>query len=547
MDKKTRVRKVLEYHQQTKHRPDRFARGPGQMDWANEPVPFRFYEGVIPVHLPLRKRDPDHAYVSLYTRSGCTALPFELKHIASFLELSLGLSAWKEYGGSKWALRMNPSSGNLHPTEAYPVLPPMPGTGNGGGVFHYNPYYHGLEPRIRFGRDLWLRISDNFGCEVFFVGLSSIHWRESWKYGERAYRYCNQDVGHAIACLGFAAGLHGWKVRWLNSLSDREAGKVLGFDRTEWLPQEKEYADLLLVIHRKDEELKSTALPASSLTDFASLPCEGKPNTLSRVHREWRIIDETAAAAEKLSAGPAACRFDNTPYLPFPSAAAASVIRQRRSAQDFDGRTGMDRESFFSILDRTVPRAECSPFDACPGDAAVHLLIFAHRIRGIDQGIYFLIRNGKDLSDLKNRCRHSFLWQKAAGTPDHLGLYLLDKGDFRNIAATASCYQDIASDSAFAVAMIAKFRENIDEEPFSYRRLHWEAGMIGQVLYLEAEAIGLRGTGIGCFLDDVAHEVLGFEDDAYQDIYHFTVGGAVEDKRITTLPPYHHRGAPSGE
>ncbi len=70
------------------------------------------------------------------------------------------------------------------------------------------------------------------------------------------------------------------------------------------------------------------------------------------------------------------------------------------------------------------------------------------------------------------------------------------------------------------------------------RRLHWEAGAIGQVLYLEAEAVGLRGTGIGCFFDDVVHTVLGLEDETYRDLYHFTLGGPVEDERIQTEPAY---------
>ncbi len=29
-------------------------------------------------------------------------------------------------------------------------------------------------------------------------------------------------------------------------------------------------------------------------------------------------------------------------------------------------------------------------------------------------------------------------------------------------------------------------------------------------------------------------------DDAWQSLYHFTVGGAVEDERLTTLPAYGH-------
>jgi hypothetical protein len=74
--------------------------------------------------------------------------------------------------------------------------------------------------------------------------------------------------------------------------------------------------------------------------------------------------------------------------------------------------------------------------------------------------------------------------------------------------------------------------------PWFYPRLYWEAGMIGQLLYLEAEAAGIRSTGIGCFFDDAMHELLGLEDRDFQDIYHFTVGGPVEDRRLTTLPAY---------
>jgi len=64
--------------------------------------------------------------------------------------------------------------------------------------------------------------------------------------------------------------------------------------------------------------------------------------------------------------------------------------------------------------------------------------------------------------------------------------------------------------------------------------------MIGQVLYLEAEAHGMRGTGMGCFFDDVTHKLLGLSNDAFQDVYHFTIGKAVDDPRLSTLPPYTH-------
>ncbi len=47
---------------------------------------------------------------------------------------------------------------------------------------------------------------------------------------------------------------------------------------------------------------------------------------------------------------------------------------------------------------------------------------------------------------------------------------------------------------------------------------------------------------MGCYFDDIVHRLLDIDlaDDAWQSLYHFTVGGAVEDERLTTLPAYGH-------
>ncbi|MGH8651935.1 MAG: nitroreductase family protein [Gammaproteobacteria bacterium] len=78
------------------------------------------------------------------------------------------------------------------------------------------------------------------------------------------------------------------------------------------------------------------------------------------------------------------------------------------------------------------------------------------------------------------------------------------------------------------------------QSPWVYPRLFWETGLIGQVLYLEAEAADLRATGIGCFFDDAMHELLGLDDERWQSLYHFTIGGAVWDERLQTSAAYHH-------
>ena len=130
-----------------------------------------------------------------------------------------------------------------------------------------------------------------------------------------------------------------------------------------------------------------------------------------------------------------------------------------------------------------------------------------------------------------------------AGCPAHLPLFRLQAGKWQKLARVVSCQQAIAADSCFSLGMLAEFEHTIQQDAWRYRQLHWEAGLLGHVLYLEAEMLELRGTGIGCFLDDAFHELLGLRSRHFQSLYHFTVGRALTDTRISTLPPYPERTA----
>src|ERR1044071_9688399 len=148
-------------------------------------------------------------------------------------------------------------------------------------------------------------------------------------------------------------------------------------------------------------------------------------------------------------------------------------------------------------------------------------------------------RDSAKVASLKGAMHPHFLWEVLPGCPPGLPLFLLERGDARVLATQVSCRQDIAGDGAFSLGMLAEYQAAlVANGPWFYRRLFWEAGLIGQVLYLEAEAAGVRSTGIGCFFDDPVHQVFGLRDLEFQSLYHFTVGGAVDDPRLTTLPPY---------
>lgn len=63
--------------------------------------------------------------------------------------------------------------------------------------------------------------------------------------------------------------------------------------------------------------------------------------------------------------------------------------------------------------------------------------------------------------------------------------------------------QEIASHGCFSLGMVACFDRLLhDKNMWMYPRLFWETGVLGQVLYLEAHAVGISATGIGCYFDD---------------------------------------------
>ena len=518
-------RAILEYHERSKHQLRRYAPGPGYLDWANQPDPFRTYEGAPREPLPLAADGMTVRFADVRAGRLPAAAPVDREAIGVMLELSLALSAWKSFRGTSWALRCNPSSGNLHPTEGYVVTAGLPGLD--GGVYHYISRDHVLERRA-----LWHTPAPPIENGVV-VGLASIYWREAWKYGMRAFRYCQHDCGHAIAAVSYAAASLGWQTRMLDAAADEDVAALLGLDReADYGVAERERPDCLLWVGAGEPPAIDALVAAAHTAHWA-----GKPNRLSTEHVQWPDIELVHDATRKPrtppSRSPAGIAVEvATPRLDL---GASTVFRQRRSAVDFDAVTSIPAEVFYAMLEPLLPRPGTPPWNAWPWPAQVHLGLFVHRVEGLEAGLYVFLREDAALEPLQRAMRPEWLWRKVG--PAHLPLYLLLAHDTRDTAKVICCHQDIAADSCFALGMLAGF-ESLVESPWCYRRLYWECGVVGQTLYLEAEAAGIRATGIGCFFDDEMHRLLGLQGQAWQSLYHFTAGGAVDDPRLTTLPPY---------
>jgi len=357
-----------------------------------------------------------------------------------------------------------------------------------------------------------------------------------------------------LGALRYASATLGWSIELMAEMSDDDIATLLGLNRTDdFKAHEQETPDLICRITAQPE---GKPLVGKSLIKAAQAGLwSGKADSLRAYHLyKWPIIDEVATAASKPQtlepdwqavrrppriaevSQSVGNRCDQNTLKSSGTQTATAIIRQRRSAQQFDGKMSpLPQADFYRMLAAVLPTT--AAFEHWRWSPKIHLFIFVHRIEGLESGLYALPREHDALEKLQAATLVDFDWQKVADT---IPLYHLYSGDFRLTAKNISCHQPIASDSAFSLGMVAEFTETIETIPWQYRRLFWECGLIGQVLYLEAEVAGVRGTGIGCYFDDSLHELLGFKDEQFQSLYHFTVGKPLEDSRLETLTAYGH-------
>jgi SagB-type dehydrogenase family enzyme len=498
---------LFAYHQASKHTYYSVRSSAHSLDWQNQPDPFRTYEGAPIVSLPAGVSFPGMGTFAAAASLSEKTEPFggnnpaslgkislDAAWLGNFLWHSMAVSAWKKApGGShRYSLRVNPSSGNLHPTETHLALRGFAGIED--GLYHYRPDRHALELR---SPGAWpahladaLEIPWASGSQLI-VGLTSIFWREAWKYRERAYRYCCHDLGHATMSLLLAARAMGLSGGAVAHFPDLRMTRALGLSGSDEAP-------MVFLVFPSGNSSTPAALPAEKI--FAGNPNELSPEEipypqLLAIHRATILRDPAGPVPipPEHAAGEQSTRLSLSE--PVRDARLGEIARRRRSALDFDPRTApMPREDAEQILDfatRDWPADWRGSFHGPAkgsgrGADFVALYLYVHRVHGCEPGVYRWDSHARRLVQL------------------HLG-------SVEPVAAFLSLEQPLAGNSCFTVSMIADLAGAA--RIFGnrgYRYVYYEAGAIGQRLYLGAEAFGWNATGIGAFYDDDVHRYLGF-------------------------------------
>ena len=488
-----------EYHEATKHSVESLRRARQVLDWANMPDPFRHYEGVPVLDLPADPPAPEMPAIDVLQGTfGSTPAHDGPAFLSQLLFYSAAISASKlaPSTGDRYALRVNPSSGNLHPTEFHFRTRDLKGWPD--GLYHYDPSRHMAEQRGHGGFES--EAVDGSAPIVFF--LTSIVWRESWKYGERAYRYCLHDIGHAWQALALSTRAIGCDSVAVGHFLDDEVVQLCRPNIDEW-PM------LIVSLHGKPIPVREAA--SSKIVWFG-----GQANQLSKGTIAHPLIDSIHLATRRSRPGSSSTSTDDSAptgsgeiKLPTPASSTrgfGEVARMRRSALDFlGGKQSMSLAQLSAILAVTA-----QPLSAdFAGTRFIQLYLFAHRVDGLQPGVYRF-------------------W------PECAELEQVQGGDQRVAAAGLSLGQDLAGNSCVTFSMIGDLdRAARTYGDRGYRYVHFEAGAIGHRLYLAAEALGLGATGIGAFYDDEVHRHLNLVPSQGQVVYHFAIGYPVPDPRVS--------------
>lgn len=511
--------RLFAYHQATKHTYHSVRMNARSLDWSNQPNPFRTYEGAEIIALPAEPEFPEAGTFETIAKLADNARPhteegaenqgqrhLDLNWLSKLLWHSMAISAWKKAPGSggRYSLRVNPSSGNLHPTETYLAARDFAGAAD--GLYHYRADRHALEVRGRGGwtRHLAEALDIPWATESqLIIGLTSIFWREAWKYRDRAYRYCCHDLGHAMMSLLLAARAMGLAGGVIAHFSDIRLVRTLGLMDGDEAPM----AFLVFPNGKPPEQFPAPAeLSATGIPNELS-PEEIPYELLMGMHRST-ILPEPAgplprAAILDSRVQGARPSLDEASDKKIRDAALGMTVRRRRSALDFNADTpSMERGEVEQLLDFATRDWRADWRGNFDGETAwnergadfIQTYLYIHRVKGCDPGVY--------------------RWRSASRK-----LEQLHPGDVQRVAAYLSLEQSLAGNACLAISMIADLERAA--RVFGnrgYRYAYFEAGAIGQRLYVGAQALGWGATGIGAFYDDDVHRYLGFLEEGESSV-----------------------------
>ncbi len=324
------------YHEATKHSYVSVRTHPNYLDWSMQPSPFKIYPDSLPL-IPLDLTNPTHR----------------------FLYLLGGINAKKSYPGVVYYLRTIPSAGALYPVEIYVQIRGVAGFED--GIYHFSPAQMAMRllHRLQEGEGVECYLRDKRQIDGFVVLYAMLYYRSSWKYKQRAFRYCLLDTGHALGALEMSSFLYEHAYTIFYDFDKEALAGHFGFGREEF------FLSGGVVGRRREEKIAELTMELPYVDGLGRF----EPN---------EEIEEAYEATRRLSGCKRQLRH---PQLPFIKERLYEAVMQRRSAREFANEAVKKEELEFILrLLRELIPSDC--------DEEITIWYVINRVAGVTPGLY---------------------------------------------------------------------------------------------------------------------------------------------------------------
>ena len=359
------------YHNKTKYSYHSLRSNPNFLEWQKQPSTYKIYNDFLNI-IKLTDKDQTHALIYL----------------------AGGISAKKSYPDMEYFLRTLPSAGALYPVEFYLQIREVDGFVD--GIYHFDVRNSAIKLLYEISKDEGVEYHTKSKKKikgVLFL-LSTIYYRSSWKYKDRAFRYTLLDCGHALGAIEASAYLDEKAVDVRYDFDKEGLNSAFGFSDGEF------FLSLAVVGASKSELIERFDMQLKDIN-----PTYDRSSMIEEAYKESCVLSD--------------CKMQRS-YEPFSfdKERFKESIFHRRSIREFS-KSSISKGSYTVVLEHIKK----SILSDCDEEVSIYCIV--NRVDGVDCGLY---------KDEK----------------------LLKSGDFSKKAGYLSLEQSLGSDSSVTIFLTSK-------------------------------------------------------------------------------------------
>lgn len=364
------------YHASTKHSYNSVRTNPNRIEWEDQPSTYKNYpDSYKKMKLDLDKVEDNFLY-----------------HIA-------GLTAKKSYPSGEYYLRINPSAGALYPNELYFQARGVEGIED--GIYHYEVSSSSLallqNITVEDGLEPYLGFKTAMRGYLFLV--SAVYYRSSWKYKNRAFRYCLLDAGHLLGSIEASALLKPHSVDMIYTLDKEKLNRMFGFESREWF-----LAGASMAVPIQDTEIGAIEFELPYVDGSRSFE---KNDLIEQAYMETLYLENCQ-------------RQTKTPVFTYNTVKLQETLFSRRSQRGFN--EGAVTKGQFNYIMDVIHQPILSD---CDEDVSLYVVV--NRVLNMPLGLY---KDGKyiEYGDFAKKAGYLSLEQYSLSQQGAMAFFLTSKG-----------------------------------------------------------------------------------------------------------------------